>query len=180
MTPDQDSKILITVFSKTGENYGVGTVTQGNTMLMAQTIQKLIPKATIFEIEPVTKYPDGYDAAVNLATKEFKENAKPKIKHQVANFSAYDVIFIGYPIWWSKYPRIVSMFLESYDFAGKIVVPFCTHEGSGESGTFNTLQQDLPKAKVLKGLSLYGHKARQAESADSIKAWLTSLGFIKA
>ncbi len=90
-------------------------------------------KLHITTVEP---YPESYDELTEVAREQLDSNARPEIQGQVYNFEQYDTIFIGYPIWWGEIPPAVSTFLESYDFTGKTVIPFNTHEGSGSSGTY--------------------------------------------
>ena len=95
------------------------------------------------------------------------------------DISGYDTIFLGYPSWWGDMPMIVYTFLEGRDFSGKTVIPFCTHEGSGLSGTEGTLKRTLSGATVLKGLALRGATAQrsQDEARRSVTSWLKGLGF---
>ena len=129
-----DKKILVVYFSRTGEEYNVGTITRGNTAIVAEYIAQKIG-ADIFELKPVTPYPDAYDACTELAKRELESNARPAIAGNIDNLAQYDTIFIGYPIWWGAVPRILLTFLESNDFSGKTIIPFCTHGGSGLAGT---------------------------------------------
>lgn len=167
-------KILIAVFSKTGENYQVGNVNVGNTMIMAQNIKSIVG-GDIFEIVPVNSYPNDYIEATQVAQKEQNENARPEIKNKVENFNNYDIIFIGYPIWWGDMPQILYTFLESYDFSGKTIIPFNTHAGSGNSGTYNTIKSKLPNSNVLDGLAITGVDARKDESKTTIQNWINKL-----
>ena len=132
-----DSKVLVVYFSRTGENYNVGNVEVGNTAMVASYIKEYL-KADSFEIVPVDKYPDNYDECTKLASKEKEDNARPKIADKIDNFDSYKTVFVGYPIWWGDLPMIMYTFLEEYDFDGKTVIPFNTHEGSGDAGTYTT------------------------------------------
>ena len=130
------SKAIVVYFSRAGEQYKVGKVEQGNTAALAQMIVKKTG-ADVFEITPAEdNYPtDSYDALTEYAKKEQADNARPEISGDVENFKDYDTVFLGYPIWWGDMPMIVYSFIESHDFSGKTVIPFCTHEGSGNAGT---------------------------------------------
>ena len=77
---------------------------------------------------------------------------------------AYDVIFLGYPNWWGTMPMPVYTFLESYDFCGKLIVPFCSHEGSGMGHSERDIAKACPKATVLKGIAIHGSSASSAVS----------------
>ncbi|WP_058738374.1 flavodoxin [Methanobrevibacter millerae] len=172
-----DSKILVVYFSRTGENYNVGNVEVGNTAMVASYIKDYL-KADSFEIIPVNKYPDKYQECLDQTTKEKNENARPEIQNKITNFDQYDTIFVGYPIWWGNLPMIMHTFFESYDFNGKKVIPFNTHEGSGDAGTYSTVQKDLPKANVTTdGLALDGKTARSDDGKQKTIDWLKGLGY---
>lgn len=172
-----DSKILVVYFSRTGENYNVGNVEVGNTAMVASYIKDYL-KADSFEIIPANKYPDTYQECLDQATKEKDENARPEIQNKISNFDQYDTIFVGYPIWWGDMPMIMHTFFESYDFNGKKVIPFNTHEGSGDAGTYSTVQKDLPKANVTTdGLALDGKTARSDDGKQKTIDWLKGLGY---
>ena len=172
-----DSKVLVVYFSRTGENYNVGNVEVGNTAIVASYIKDYL-KADSFEIVPVEKYPDSYDECTKKASQEQKDNARPKIQNQIANFDKYDTIFVGYPIWWGDLPMIMYSFFEGYNFDGKNVIPFNTHEGSGDAGTYGKIQSKLPSAKVNdKGLALDEKTARSDEGKEKTVQWLKGLGY---
>ena len=172
-----DSKVLVVYFSRTGENYNVGNVDVGNTAMVASYIKEYL-KADSFEIVPVDKYPEKYDECTEVAQKEKDDNARPKIQGKINNFDSYDTVFIGYPIWWGDLPMIMYTFMEEYDFNGKNVIPFNTHEGSGDAGTYQSIQSKLPNAKVnTKGLALDGKTARSDDCKQQTIDWLKGLGY---
>jgi len=98
-------------------------------------------------------------------------DARPAISGSVENMEQYDIVFIGYPIWWSEAPRIVSTFVESYDFSGKTIVPFCTSGGSGIGSSASNLEQLTSGATWLDGQRLNG-----SDSQNTIMEWVSSLG----
>lgn len=172
-----DSDVLIVYFSRTGENYNVGNVEVGNTAMVASYIKEYL-KADSFEIVPVDKYPDNYDECTKVASKEKDDNARPKIQDKIDNFDSYKTVFIGYPIWWGDLPMIMYTFLEDYNFDGKNVYLFNTHEGSGDAGTYKTVQSKLPKANVnTDGLALDGKTARSEAGKQQTIDWLKKSGF---
>jgi flavodoxin len=172
-----DSKVLVVYFSRTGENYNVGNVEVGNTAMVASYIKEYL-KADSFEIVPVDKYPEKYDECTDIAQKEKNDNARPKIQDKINNFDSYDTVFLGYPIWWGDLPMIMYTFMEEYDFNGKNVIPFNTHEGSGDAGTYQSIQTKLPNAKVnTKGLALDGKTARSDDGKQQTIDWLKGLGY---
>ena len=168
-----NEKILVAYYSRTGEEYGLGNIRKGNTAIVAELIAQKTG-ADIFEIKPVTPYPDSYEECKTVASREKATKARPPFVGSV-DISGYDIIFCGYPIWYGDAPQIVYTFLESYDFAGKKIVPFCTHGGSGLSSTDQTISLTCPNAEILKGFELRGSVAQnnpaQAESIviDNLK-----------
>lgn len=176
----ETGKILIAYFSRADENYNVGTVDVGNTEIMAGFIKDYLgDKADAFKIDPVVSYPANYKECTEVATEEKNSNARPEYKNAKAiDISKYDTIFIGYPIWWGDVPMIINTFLEKYDFSGKTVIPFCTHEGSGNSGTFTSLKTKMSKSEVnTNGLAIQGKVARQESSRSTVENWLKGLGY---
>lgn len=172
-----DSKVLVVYFSRTGENYNVGNVEFGNTAMMASYIKDYL-NADSVEIVPVEKYPDNYDECTKVASDEKDKNARPEIQNKIDNFDSYDTVFIGYPIWWGDLPMIMYTLMENYDFNGKNVIPFNTHEGSGDAGTYSTIDSKLPNAKVnTKGLALDGKTARSEDGKQKTIDWLKELGY---
>lgn len=172
-----EGKTLVVYFSKAGDNYNVGEVEIGNTAMMASYIKEYL-KADSFEIEPVNPYLGKYSEVVDKAKEEQENDERPKIKNNISNFNDYDTIFIGYPIWWGDIPQIVYTFLEEYDFTDKKVIPFNTHEGSGNSGTYNTIKSKLSKSVVeTNGLAIQGKIARTDEGKEKTINWLKELGF---
>ena len=172
-----DSKVLIVYFSRTGENYNVGNVEVGNTAIMASYMKEYL-KADSFEIVPVNKYPDSYEECLKVATKEKNEDARPAIESKLDDISKYDTIFVGYPIWWGEIPQIVYTFMEEYDLSGKTIIPFNTHEGSGDAGTYNTIKSKLSKSNVnTNGLALQGKVARTDKGKEETINWLKKIGY---
>ncbi|MDE7170916.1 MAG: DUF362 domain-containing protein [Oscillospiraceae bacterium] len=176
---EQDSKTLVAYFSRAGENYGVGVIEKGNTHIIADMIAAQTGGDT-FEIAAVIPYPNNYDACTEVAQKEKNENARPGLTAAVDNMADYDVIFLGYPIWWGDMPMAVYTFLESYDFTGKTIVPFCTHAGSGLSGTVASIKSACPGADVLDGLAVAGTTAQndQPSAEKAVTDWLSTSGLL--
>ena len=169
------NKILVAYFSLPGDTYNVGIVKDGNTKMLSKQIISLL-KADEFHIIGDNKYPDKFSDIANQAKNEKERKIRPKLTSKIENFSQYDTIFIGYPIWCSDYPMAVYTFLENYDFTNKNIYPFCTHEGSGNSGTFKKLKKIIPKANVnTQGLDMFGTKAREPEAKQDVEKWLTKI-----
>ncbi len=171
--------MLVAVFSLAGEQYNVGVIEEGNTAVIAKMIARQIG-ADLFEIEPVTPYPTTYNGLLDISRQEMNEGARPEIADEVEDMDKYDVVFLGYPNWWGDMPMIVYNFLESYDLSGKTIVPFCTNEGSGLSGTVEAIR-DTTGAKVLDGLSVRGTTAQnnRDEAQAMVADWLSEGGFVE-
>ena len=176
---DPRSNILVVVFSRAGENYSVGVIEEGNTSKMSKIIAEQLG-ADLFAITPETAYPEDYDTMLTVAMQEKNDDARPAYIGDVENWDKYDTVFIGYPIWWGGTPNIVYTFLESHDFTGKTVIPFNTHEGSGQAGTQHDIENRLPDVTVLQGLAVRGSKAQNDADGTSsdVQNWLKGLGLI--
>ena len=170
-------KILVAFFSRTGENYAVGHIEQGNTHIVAKMISAATG-GTIFRIEPSTPYPDDYRACTEVAQREKRSKARPALVGDITA-EEFDVIFLGYPNWWGDLPMPVYTFLERHDWQGKVVIPFCTHEGSGLSDTENRLRTACRGASVLNGLAVRGAVAQnERETARrQVLEWLKRLKY---
>ena len=104
-------------------------------------------------------------------------NCRPALAGCVENMADYDVVFIGYPIWHGRMPQAIYTFIERHDLAGKTVVPFNTHEGSGQSGTQRVIEAALPGSTVLQGLAIQGKVAQEDPERTKalIEPWLESM-----
>lgn len=167
-----NKKILIAYYSRKGQNYRGGSIVNlpiGNTEIVAKTIQELVG-GELFEIKTVKQYPIDYSETTEVAKIELRTNARPELTDKVKYMDDYDVIYLGYPNWWNTFPMAVFTFLESYDFSGKTIIPFCTHEGSGLGNSERDIQRTCPKATVKKGIAIRGGNVNNAK--DLIKSWL--------
>ena len=170
-------KILVAFFSRAGENYAVGHIEQGNTHIVAELIASATG-GTLFRIEPAIPYPDDYRACTEIAQREKRSKARPALVGEIAA-EEYDVIFLGYPNWWGDLPMPVYTFLEQHDWQGKVVIPFCTHEGSGLSDTENRLRAACRGASVLNGLAVRGSVAQneREKARKQVLEWLKQLKY---
>ena len=170
-------KVLVVFFSRTGENYAVGDIEKGNTHIIAEMIAEETG-GKLFRIETVNPYPGEYKACVDVAKAEKESNVRPEIKSDV-KVEDYDIIFLGYPNWWGDMPMAVYTFIERHDWNGKTVVPFCTHEGSGLSGTKRKLKDACKGATVSEGLAIKGTTAQNSHSQalKTVQAWLLKMSF---
>lgn len=170
-------KILVAFFSRPGENYAVGHIEQGNTHIVAEMIA-YATGGTLFRIEPSIPYPDDYRACTDVAQQEKRSKARPTLVRDVAA-EEYDVIFLGYPNWWGDLPMPVYTFLEQHNWQSKVVVPFCTHEGSGLSDTESRLRAVCRGASVLNGLAVPGSVAQNEQESvrKQVSEWLKRLKY---
>jgi len=170
------AKSLVVYFSRTDENYSVGNISEGNTAIIAKMIAEKTGSDT-FEILPEKEYPKVYKSCTEVAKDEQKKNARPAYKGDM-DTSAYDTVYIGYPIWWGDMPMVVYTFLEKHDLNGKTVVPFCTHEGSGVSGTDGKIRRLYKNAAVKSALAVRGATAQKERSKaeKAVDDWLGKIG----
>ena len=146
-----------------------GSTYKGNTEYIAELISKET-KADLFEIVPQQAYADIYETVRDRAEQEQEKDERPAIKNEIKNISQYDTIYVGYPIWWSDMPQILYTFFDTYDLSGKNIIPFCTHAGSGLSGTVGRIKKLEPQAEVYKGLAIYRTDVTGSDSR--VKSWI--------
>ncbi len=118
---------------------------------------------------------NNYDDLAKYAKIEHDKNMRPEIKNNI-NIDDYDNIFIGYPMWWYTFPMIIYTLFDKYDFSGKTIIPFNTHMGSYDGGTYKTIAKLAPKAKVLSGLAVEMKKAEKGDP-KAIEKWLKNINF---
>ena len=160
------AKILIAYFSRAGENYVNGDIKnlpRGNTEIVAEFIQKAVG-GDLFKIETVKEYPADYTECTVVAKDELHAQARPELKNYLDSVAEYDTIFLGYPCWWSYPPMAVATFLERYNFAGKKIIPFTTHEGSGLGSSVSFIKKLAHGAEVKASLEIHGAAAARSES----------------
>ena len=145
----------------------------GNTEQMAQTIQAEIG-GDLFKIEPAVPYMEDYDTLLDIAQQEQAEDARPELAAQVENWDSYDVIFVGYPNWWSDAPMAVYTFLEAYDFTGKTLIPFNTSASGGFGRSLSGIEESAAGATILEGLALTEGELGNVQS--EVSSWLAGLG----
>ncbi|MCM1257079.1 MAG: flavodoxin [Roseburia sp.] len=159
------TKALVAYFSCTGTTKGiaekVADVTGGD----------------LYRITPAKKYTSkdlNYDNEKSRTSKEQNnKKMRPQLKGNAVSMKNYDVIFLGYPIWWEDAPRILSTFVESYDFKGKTVVPFCTSASSGIGKSAKRL------AALSKGTWLKGRRFSGNASQETVSDWVQGLGVLE-
>lgn len=161
-TPEDSANILIAYFSCTG-----------NTESIANHLDSILD-ADVYEINPEVPYTDAdlnYGDPNSRTSIEMNDpNARPAISEGVENMEDYDIIFLGYPIWWGDAPRIISTFLESYDFSGKTIIPFCTSGSSGIGSSASDLEALTEGATWLDGQRFSGNA-----SEAMVESWVNGL-----
>ena len=158
------SKVLIAYFSASGV-----------TAKLAERLAKAVG-ADLFEIVPEQRYTS---ADLNWQNKNSRSsvemndrNARPAISSKVEDMGQYDVVFVGFPVWWYREPSIIDTFLDAYDFSGKTIVPFATSGSTGIGQTGERMQEIVgSSAKVLEG-----KRFAASVSVDELKAWIDGLG----
>ncbi len=158
-------RILIAYFSHTN-----------TTRTVAEMIQQQIG-GDLFHIATRNPYPQNHQQTVNIARGEVDRNERPALAATIRPdiLAQYDIVFLGYPNWWMTMPMAVRTFLDQHDMAGKTIIPFCTHQGSGLSNTVEELRQICTTATVAQGLAINGRAAQRAQ--NDVANWLRSLGF---
>lgn len=144
--------ILVACFSNTG-----------NTEEVAQQIAGLTG-GTLAEIQRAEPYGDLRQEA----EAEIQNGERPAITVSVDNVEDYDTIFVGYPIWWDEAPAMIATFLESYDFSGKMLIPFCTSASDSIDNSLHIFSEFCPDAAIAQGLT--------ANDPDDVELWLQGLG----
>jgi flavodoxin len=185
----QNDSTLIVYFSRAGYNYDVGVrdesvtgyyvgwIDEGNTAVFARYIKEYTGYKT-FEIVPEEPFPENYEKMVALANQQRQSDARPAIKNRLnVDLIHYSTIFIGSGVWGGQPPMIMRTFYETYrsQLAGKHIIPFGTHEGSGISSLISNIRTYLPESTVdSHSLGIYGHDIRSSQK--EVDSWLASLG----
>lgn len=155
---------LIAFYSRADENYVSGRIIPlktGNTEAAAGILRKLTG-ADLFKIEQIQAYSRDYNACIAEAQADQRRNARPELRAYPESIDEYDTVYLGFPNYWGTMPMAVYTFLEHFDFTGKIIKPFCTHEGSGMGRSEKDIKQLCPGADVEKGLAIHGSNVEKA------------------
>ncbi|MCD7958897.1 MAG: flavodoxin [Ruminococcus sp.] len=165
---------LIAFYSRADENYFGGTyryISVGNTEKAA----KMIAAATgadLFKIEQKVPYAADYNTCIAQVKKDLQSKTRPELVSLPESLDGYDEIYLGYPNYWGTMPMAVYTFLEAFDWTGKTIHPFCTHEGSGLAGTERDVAKAAKNVKVAKGLAIHGSSVDGAKKM--IESWCRS------
>ncbi len=149
-----------------------GSSYNGNVAILADYIKEATGGDT-FSILTTEYYPTNYRDSTNVAKEEQSSDARPELSNHVENMEDYDIIFLGFPNWWGGLPMPVYTFLEEYDFSGKIIIPFASHEGSGLGNGPTEIAEICPDAQIMDGFAARGTEV--SSSKADIETWITSL-----
>lgn len=147
-----DIKVLVAYFSYSGTTRNIANALSEKT------------GGDLFEIAAENSYSDVYAES----NSEIRKNERPALTDTVTNMDEYDIVFVGYPIWWHATPAPINTFLESYDLTGKLIIPFCTSGGSDIDETMPTFLQSCD------GLAVYGES--RIRGTGQLDEWLLELG----
>ena len=180
---EQKNDILIAYFTP-AENSGVDAISSatlttwnGEDMGAAEVLANMIHNHTrsdMFSIRTEVNYPLEYNDLADYAKDEQDEDMRPAIKKDI-NIADYDTIFIGYPMWWYTFPMIIYTLFDKYDFSGKTIIPFNTHMGSQDGGTYDTIRELEPNATVIMNGLPVEMKTAETGAAKQVEKWLKSM-----
>lgn len=185
----QNGNILVAYFSRVGNTEwedGVDAVTSaslnvengeyvGNAEYLAHMAAE-VTGGDLFLIRTEESYPSDYRETTNAASAEQADNARPALASHVENMDQYNTVVLIYPNWWGTLPMPLYTFLEEYDFAGKTILPLCTHEGSRMGSSESAIAKICPDAIILKGLAVRGSGASSAQS--DVETWISDSGIL--
>ena len=158
------AKILVIYYSRSG-----------NTAELARQIRQKVG-GDMLELKTVKQYPANYNDTTKQAKEELQSGFRPELQPIAVNLAAYDTIYLGSPCWWGGIAPPVITFLTERDLAGKTIIPFSTHGGTGLGNTVTDVKKFAPAATVLDGLAVRGSDVKNAQ--NEITQWLTKLGKI--
>lgn len=155
-------KVLVVYFSATGTTKKLAEYAAD---AMDAELYEIVPR------QPYTSADLDYGDKNSRSTKEMNDpNSRPKIDGSVENMADYDIVFIGYPIWWASIPMPIASFLEEYDFSGKTIIPFCSHGGGRFGQSLTAIAKLAPDAAMGEGLSI--HYSGGSTLGADVEAWL--------
>lgn len=142
----------------------------GNTRVIAHQIRRTL-QADLIEIEPATAYPEDYEETVARAARERDGGERPPLRASVPGIRAYDVVFLGFPIWGETAPPVIRSFLSQHDISGKTLVPFITHGGYGPGRSMTVVKEHAPRAAVLNPFVMEADQERR--TLTQVSRWLS-------
>ena len=141
---------------------------------MAKIIQEEVG-GEIVKLIPSEDYPLSYEDVADAAKKEADNEGRPAFEPLDVDPSSYKTLFLGYPMWWYRMPMVLETFFDTYDFSGLTIIPFNTHEGSRDGGTYDLIRGREPNATVLDGIAIRGGNAGEDSARDEMQKWLDGL-----
>lgn len=178
---NKEDDTLIVYFSAANMN-DVDAVTSATPLIdgasSVEWIANIIQEKTgadIARIIPAEDYPLSYGDVADAAKKEADDEVHPAIQSLDVDPTSYKTVFIGYPMWWYRMPMVLETFFDTYDFSGVTIIPFNTHEGSRDGGTYDMIRDREPDATVLDGIAIRGGSAGEDSAKADIEAWLDGL-----
>jgi flavodoxin len=188
--PNREQNILIAYFTWADNTFvenpdlvnvdvytGASLIAPGDTARLAQMIHEFTGGET-FSIQTVVLYPNEYGRCVSIAADEKAQNIRPELKTHIDNMEDYDIIYLGYPIWWYTVPMGVFTFMEEYDLSGKTIVPYCSHGGGGLLSSVRDITAALPDSTILAPFSVYQH-FNYKNTKEDVESWLKKIGMIE-
>lgn len=185
VVPGENHKILVAYFSEplpdgtdastSASRLVINGKVTGSVEYLAQLIQQNTG-ADMVRIQTSAPYPGNFDDLAEQANKERQQGERPQLSTDIKNFDDYDIVFIGYPIWWYQMPMPMYSFFDKYDFKGKTLIPFSSHGGSGWSGSLSVIKNMEPEATMITGFSV--SRERSANSAGDVRSWLKQINMI--
>ncbi|MBO1307322.1 flavodoxin [Enterococcus sp. 669A] len=163
---------IILYFSRSGINYVNGSLQNlavGNTKVVAEMIHQ-ITAAQLFEIRPLVDYPLDYSECLMRTKQEQRKELLPELLSYPKEIDSFETIYLGFPIFWQTYPKIVQTLLLKMDFSNKIIKPFCTHEGDGFANSLQDLAKVCESATLKEGIAIPGGRVKEAFS--DINQWV--------
>ncbi len=187
VVPGENHHILVAYFSEPLPDNGVDAATSASRLIVngdlygsVEYMATVIGEATggdMVRIQTATPYPEDYSSLADQANQERQNGVHPALATNIENFDDYDVIFVGYPIWWYQMPMAMYSFFDAYDFSDKTIIPFSSHGGSGWSGTVDDIAGMEPGATMVNGYSISRNSV--AGSEEGIREWLQSIGMLE-
>ena len=183
----EKSNILIAYFSRWGNTeypddvdattsasiVADGSERYGTTEYAANFIKETVG-GDLYRIETVTPYTADFDELKDLNHSEMQQGFLPELKENDLDISAYDTVFIGYPVWATSVPQAVVSFMNKYDLSGKTVIPFCTHDGYGAGSSYKQVAETSGAAVTLDGIAIEAKDVPNAQ--EEIADWLKKIG----
>ena len=187
-TISSDGKILIAYFTWADNTHvddpssvdvdastSASVLAPGNTEKVVHFIQEQVG-GDMFSIIVDEPYSSDYDECLDRASDELAQQTRPTIVDTVENMDEYDVIFLGYPNWWSSCPMVIFSFIESYDLSNKTIIPFCAHGTGGLGRSIEDLQDALPHSTLLDAFGVYRPDTDSCQV--DVNQWLSDIGMV--